>query len=259
MKQSLAVRFLFRAVVLALLVYAMLLTWWTPFTGDSFMHSVFGAGHRLAFQPVLERCWWSYMNWNPRLGEFLAVFTATAGKWLFLAVNPFVILSLALMMFYLARGRRVNSGHWRDVLLFSVGALLLLTSSSRPGITMFWLSGGTNYAWSAAVWLGFLCLYRGLWAGTSRIKDRPFSWLWIGVAAFAAGMTNENQIPASLGMLFLYWLYARWKSLVLPRWFFVGWGFHALGGACLLLAPGNGVRLHSETAASRILGSGMNS
>ncbi len=110
MKQSLAARFLFRAVVLALLVYAMLLTWWTPFTGDSFMHSVFGAGHRLAFQPVLERCWWSYMNWNPRLGEFLAVFTATAGKWLFLAVNPFVILSLALMMFYLARGRRVNPG-----------------------------------------------------------------------------------------------------------------------------------------------------
>ena len=43
MKQSLAARFLFRAVVLALLVYAMLLTWWTPFTGDSFMHSVFGA------------------------------------------------------------------------------------------------------------------------------------------------------------------------------------------------------------------------
>ena len=48
MKQSLAARFLFRAVVLALLVYAILLTWWTPFTGDSFMHSVFGAGHRLA-------------------------------------------------------------------------------------------------------------------------------------------------------------------------------------------------------------------
>lgn len=73
MKQSLAARFLFRAVVLAFLVYAMLLTWWTPFTGDSFMHSVFGADHRLAFQPVLERCWWSYMHWNPRLGEFLAI------------------------------------------------------------------------------------------------------------------------------------------------------------------------------------------
>ena len=101
MKQSLAARFLFRAVVLAFLVYAMLLTWWTPFTGDSFMHSVFGADHRLAFQPVLERCWWSYMHWNPRLGEFLAIFTATAGKWLFLALNPFVLLSLALMMFFL--------------------------------------------------------------------------------------------------------------------------------------------------------------
>lgn len=106
MKQSLAARFLFRVVVLAFLVYAMLLTWWTPFTGDSLMHSVFGADHRLAFQPVLERCWWSYMHWNPRLGEFLAIFTATAGKWLFLAVNPFVLLSLALMMFFLAQGKK---------------------------------------------------------------------------------------------------------------------------------------------------------
>lgn len=248
MKQSLTVRVLFRTVVLALLVYAMLLTWWTPFTGDSFMHSVFGSDHRLSFQPVLERCWWSYMNWNPRLGEFLAIFTATAGKWLFLAINPFVILVLALMMFYLARGKRVNEGDWRDVLLFSAGALLLLTSSSRPGITMFWLSGGTNYAWSAAVWLGFLCLYRGLWAGTSRIQDKPFSWFWIGILGFAAGMTNENQVPASLGMLFLYWLHARYKGVLLPRWFLIGWGFHAVGAVCLLLAPGNEVRLHSETA-----------
>lgn len=248
MKGSFAVRVLFRCVVLAFLVYAMLLTWWTPFTGDSFMHSVFGVQHRLSFWPVLERCWWSYLNWNPRLGEFLAIFTATAGKWLFCLVNPFVVLSLALMMFYLARGRRVRPGDWRDVLLFTVGGLLLLTSSSRPGITMFWLSGGTNYAWAAAVWLGFLCLYRGLWAGSSRIQDRPFSWFWIGAAGFAAGMTNENQVPASLGMLFLFWLYARWKGRSLPRWFFAGWAAHAIGGACLLLAPGNTARLHSETA-----------
>ena len=113
---------------------------------------------------------------------------------------------------------------------------------------MFCLSGWTNYAWSAAIWLGFLCLYRSLWAGTSRIRDTPFSWFWIGVTAFAAGMTNENQIPASLGMLFVYWFYARSRGMVLPRWFFIGWGFHALGGAFLLLAPGNAARLHSETA-----------
>lgn len=248
MSDSRAVRMLFRAVVLALLVYALLLSWWSPFTGDSFMHSVFGADHRLALSPVLERCWWSYMNWNPRLGEFLAIFTATAGKWLFCLINPFVVLALSLMLFYLARGRRVRAGDWRDVLLFAVGALLLLTSSSRPGITMFWLSGSTNYAWAAAVWFGFLCLYRGLWAGHSGVRDRPFSWLWVGLLGFGAGMTNENQIPASLGMLAVYWLYARLRRMALPRWFFIGWAAHAVGGACLLLAPGNTVRLHSESA-----------
>ena len=160
---------------------------------------------------MLERCWWSYLNWNPRLGEFLAIFTATAGKWLFCLVNPFVVLSLALMMFYLARGRRVRPGDWRDVLLFTVGGLLLLTSSSRPGITMFWLSGGTNYAWAATVWLGFLCLYHGL-RREFLDSGQAFSWFWIGAAGFAAGMTNENQVPASLGMLFLFWLYARWNK-----------------------------------------------
>ena len=56
-------------------------------------------------------------------------------------------------------------------------------------------------------------------------------------------MTNENQTPASLGMLFVYWFYARCRGMVLPRWFFIGWGFHALGGAFLLLAPGNAARL----------------
>lgn len=64
MKGSFAVRVLFRCVVLAFLVYAMLLTWWTPFTGDSFMHSVFGgaappfllagAGTLLVVLPELE-------------------------------------------------------------------------------------------------------------------------------------------------------------------------------------------------------------
>lgn len=248
MKRSFSALVLLRVILLALLVYAALLTWWTPFTGDSFMHSVFGADHQLSFFPVAERCWWSYMNWNPRIGEFLAIFVATAGKWLFCVINPLVILSLALMMFYLARGRRLRPGDWRDLVLFSAGALLLLTSSSRPGITMFWLSGGTNYAWAAALWLSFLCLYRGLWAGNSRVRDRPLSWVSIGLLGFLAGMTNENQIPASLGLLTVYWFYARWRREALPKWFFIGWAAHALGGVCLLMAPGNTVRLHSESA-----------
>ena len=173
MKQSLAARFLFRAVVLAFLVYAMLLTWWTPFTGDSFMHSVFGADHRLAFQPVLERCWWSYMHWNPPAGRVPRYFTATAGKWLFWPSIPSVLLSLALMMFFWRGEERSipETGGMCCCLPWSASFAYVFI---RPGITMFWLSGGTNYAWSAAIWLGFLCLYRSLWAGTSRIRDTFF-------------------------------------------------------------------------------------
>ena len=170
MKQSLAARFLFRAVVLAFLVYAMLLTWWTPFTGDSFMHSVFGADHRLAFQPVLERCWWSYMHWNPRLGEFLAIFTAMA-EWLFLA--PLTLRkSFRVDDVFSGAGKKGQFRNWR--MCRRHRERFFAASSSSAGDHDTGWSEDPIYAWSAAIWLGFLCLYRSLWAGTSRIRDTSF-------------------------------------------------------------------------------------
>lgn len=83
--------------------------------------------HCFSFSLVWERCVASYMTWNPRIGEYLAFAVATAGKWLFMLLNPFVQVGLALMMFYLASGRRVDPRSWPDVRLFGLGLLLLFT------------------------------------------------------------------------------------------------------------------------------------
>lgn len=88
------------------------------------------------------------MTWNPRIGEYLAFAVATAGKWLFILLNPLVQVGLALMMFYLAAGRRVNPRFSPDVRLFGLGLLLLFTCTARPGVTIYWLSGATNYSWA---------------------------------------------------------------------------------------------------------------
>lgn len=138
--------------------------------------------HRFSFTLVWERCVDSYMTWNPRIGEYLAFAVATAGKWLFILLNPLVQVGLALMMFYLAAGRRVNPRFSPDVRLFGLGLLLLFTCTARPGVTIYWLSGATNYSWAAALWLGFLCLYRGL--AETENKRRPAGaggrpcWFW---------------------------------------------------------------------------------
>ncbi len=239
---------LFYGLMAAFACYVFLLCLWSPFTADSFAHALNHADHGFSIRPVLEEYGRSYLYWNPRLGELLAFFTATAGKWFFCLVNPVVLLALAWMIFYMAAGRapRVKSG--RDILLLGVGALLLVTSTSRPGVTLYWLSGAANYAWGAAVWLAFLCLYRALWSGKNPIKDGYPAWLWVAVLGFLAGMTNENQVPATLGLLGVFFMVARWRKKSLPRWFFIGGAAFLAGGLCLLLAPGNAARMNTPGA-----------
>lgn len=137
----------FWALVAAALLYVALLSWWSPFTSDTYHHALTGMEHRFSLSLVWERCVASYMSWNPRIGEYLAFAVATAGKWLFILLNPFVQVCLALMMFYLASGRRVDPRSWPDVRLFGLALLLLFTCTARPGVTIYWLSGATNYSW----------------------------------------------------------------------------------------------------------------
>lgn len=244
----------FWALVAAALSYVALVSWWSPFTSDTYHHALTGMEHRFSFSLVWERCAASYMTWNPRIGEYLAFAVATAGKWLFLLLNPFVQVGLALMMFYLAAGRRVDSRSWPDVRLFGLALLLLFTCTARPGVTIYWLSGATNYSWAAALWLGFLCLYRGLLEkGENGIKGErgKNGWgKWPAVLAlgFLAGMTNENNIPGTwllLGALFVFVRLVRKRKL--PLWSYAGLAAQVAGSLCMLLAPGVSARMNSVT------------
>ncbi|MCD8063186.1 DUF6056 family protein [Akkermansia sp.] len=241
----------FWALVAAALLYVALLSWWSPFTSDTYHHALTGMEHRFSLSLVWERCVASYMNWNPRIGEYLAFAVATAGKWLFILLNPFVQVGLALMMFYLASGRRVDPRSCPDVRLFGLGLLLLFTCTARPGVTIYWLSGATNYSWGAAVWLGFLCLYRGLLENGEKGKPakKGFGqWAAVLVLGFLAGMTNENNIPGTwllLGALFVFVRLVRKEKL--PLWFYAGVAAQVAGSLCMLLAPGVSARMHSAT------------
>ena len=215
----------FWALTAAALLYTALLSWWSPLTSDTYHHALTGMEHCFSFSLVWERCVASYMTWNPRIGEYLAFAVATAGTWLFMLLNPFVQVGLALMMFYLASGRRVDLRSWPDVRLFGLGLLLLFTCTARPGVTIYWLSGATNYSWGAAVWLGFLCLYRGLLedaeSGRKGDSGKNNSWGKFAAAAvlgFTAGMTNENNIPGTWLLLGALFVFVRLVRAVRFRW-----------------------------------------
>lgn len=237
----------FRAIVVLALLYTALLSWWSPLTSDSYHHALTGMEHRFSLAAVWDRSIISYMTWNPRIGEYIAFAVATAGKWLFCLVNPFVQVALGLMMFYLIEGRKVNPSSWKDLQLFSLGLLILFTCTARPGVTIFWLSGATNYSWAAAVWLGFLCMYRCLASGEPVRQAGGWKWTGVLVLGFLSGMTNENNIPATwllLGVLFAVFLLKKKK---LPLWYYAGVLSHIVGSLCMLLAPGVSARMNSAT------------
>lgn len=246
-----ASRACFFITVLAAFAYVAVLSWWSPLTSDAYHHALTGMEHRFSWQMVLERCVSSYMNWNPRLGEYFAFAVATAGKGLFILLNPVVQLTTAFMMFYLAAGRRVNPRSWPDVRLFLLGLLILFACTARPGVTLYWLSGAANYSWGAAVWLGFLCLYRRL-AITGQ-TDQPAllcgwrRWACLLPLGFLAGMTNENNIPGTWILLVLLFACCRVRKRRLPLWFYGGAAAHVAGALCMLLAPGVAARMQSAS------------
>lgn len=253
-----ASRLWFWAIVCTALLYAALLSWWSPFISDTYHHAVTGMEHHFSCTLVWEHCAASYMNWNPRIGEYLAFAVATAGKWLFILLNPFVQVGIALMMFYLAAGRKVNPGSWADVRLFGLGLLLLFTCTARPGVTIYWLSGATNYSWAAALWLGFLCLYRNLPEAEENQPSGPGRWAAVMVLGFLAGMTNENNIPGTwllLGALFVFVRILRRKKL--PLWFYAGLAAQVAGSLCMLFAPGVSARMNSASPGCAVPLSGF--
>ncbi len=187
----------FWGVSLLIVIYAALLSWWSPLTSDTYHHALTGMEHRWDVALVWEHYVKSYLSWNPRLGELLAFTVATAGKWWFVLLNPVVIWGLVMLMFYMVTGRWIvpYSGH--DLRLFCLTALMLLTCTARPGVTLFWLSGATNYAWATVIWLGFLCLYRPLIREDKALNGGVGKWAAVLTLGFLAGMTNESSIPGT--------------------------------------------------------------
>lgn len=241
-------RTVFVSLLAVLVLVVMIISYWSPLTSDTFHHALSGLSHEFSVSLIWERCIQSYLTWNPRVGEYLAFIFATAGKGYFVCFNPFVILTLSLLMFYMIKGYWCKGESWADVSLWGLGTLLLLVSTARPGVTLYWLSGATNYSWAATLWLGFLCFYRRFFDANT---PKPLSFLGscsLVFLGFLAGMTNENNIPATwllLGGLFFYCRLIKRQHL--PYWFYAGGIAHILGALCFLFAPGISARMNSES------------
>lgn len=199
------------------------------------------------WQDVIPAAIDSYFTWNGR------IIAETLGGFLVLAPPPVYILGTAtaftgllVCMVVVALGatwqQRVT--RWHLVLLFA----LVWSSVPAFGCAFLWRVGTVNFLWtSLAVFASFIPFRLLL----ERSTDAPLR-LWhavlLGLLCFCAGLSNEN-----LGILSLFFaagvlVVKRLNKTRFSRKYYAVAACIPAGFLCLILAPGNYVRLNIEVA-----------
>jgi hypothetical protein len=237
-------KLIFITTSIVIVLYVLLMTYLRPMAADDFAHIALTSGSiTRAFD------WWffSYMNFNPRIGELFSYLMATTGTpLLFIIINPVVQLSTLFVLHFLVTGKKMNIYSRRDVFLFVILAVLFLFNTTG-GHVFFWQACMANYSLTGLIFFLFLSLFRPLLDKKNNLSDGTLIKIAVFVHGFLTGMTNENISILSVFVVFGIWMYYKIHKFALPSWFYWALCGNILGVAALFGAPGSYGRMNIIT------------
>lgn len=182
-----------------------------------------------------------YFAWGGRcVNHFIAQFLLYIGAPYNKILNSlaYVTLTYLICLFAVKKGESVKFSQYFlvNVLIFFFVPVL--------GSTMLWITGSANYLWGTLILLMFLLPYKRLYETLSEKADNNslFKALYLFIGGVIAGWTNENMVAASIFLLFVFFVYARFSKWQLPIWFYSGFVGFVIGFLLMVLAPGNFAR-----------------
>ena len=215
-----------------------------PLTSDDWL------GYALkADRSFTEFILYSYQGWMGRI-QGLTIGYYSIGiceKTIFGAMNGLGFMSLVFLSFLLAKGRWPNLFS-SDQVLFLILTAALWFALPTIGQTVFWRSGATVYLWPCFFASVYLLPYR---FELCRINDQKVSisrkfiyssiMLLLGVWV---GFSHEQIFVSVLAFVCIcfYFFYKEGKIRDISLWLISGLFGLLLGGAIMILAPGNLVR-----------------
>lgn len=189
----------------------------------------------------------SYYTWNGRfLAETLGGFLVLAPPVVYYVGTATAFVALLWCMLVIAYGR-----NWRtSITPMAVVLVFALVWFSVPafGCAFLWRVGTANFLWTSLAVFGSFIPFRLLLASNEPVVLGAGRAVLLGLLCFCAGLSNEN-----LGILTLFFaggVFAiKWRKRELfSRKYYAVALCVVLGMLCLLLAPGNYVRLQVEVA-----------
>ncbi|WP_300897113.1 DUF6056 family protein, partial [uncultured Helicobacter sp.] len=199
----------------------------------------------------LKGAWRSYMNWNGRIFEMLRVayIGAIAPSAYFVILNTFVAVAFIFGFFIFIFARLPQS--FDDVVILSV-LLLIVMYCSAFGSIFLWAVGSLNYLWAYCALVYSFIPYRLFWARymaceslskDSSISKELLKALALMLLCFIAGMGSEMVGITALVVHIGFFIYALYKCVRLPLWYYVGFVALGLGWLALYLSPGHAARI----------------
>ena len=192
-----------------------------------------------------------YLTWGGRIpGSAPVIFFLWKGKEYFNFVNAFMFTFLVAEIYWISNKGKISFAFEPS---FIIGIFFSLWAFNASFIdTCLWLSGSGNYLWMMVIVLGFLMPY------VRNLYDRNFlqvEKLWVTAGMFfwgiLAGCSHESTI-CWLILCLAYWLYLCNKNRNLKVWQISGFLGICLGYGLLVFAPGNFVRIASQSDVSSV-------
>ena len=189
-----------------------------------------------------------YMKWGGR--SVVHVILQTLLCW-----GPFwsdLLNTIAFVLFIAVLYLIANLGNKTRPSLYFMLIMLMWFFQADVGETVLWLTGSVNYMWGGLILFAFIYphykYYWGIAINKPKKENRDtfFRRALFFFFGIIAGWTNENMVVAMMCMLFVFLLSVWVKERNIEKWTVTGFVGACIGGALMMLAPGNYVRYRAE-------------
>ena len=227
--------FVWSLVFVLYLLFIGYCTWLYPPTGDEIIYQ-----HELSFlEHLYNFIFEPYMAL--RIGCLFTIAFLHTGLMYYKVINPFVQLSLLLSVFYFLYMHFPRFNSFKDLPPFILILVLGTFFIASPSDVLIWVGGATNYSWVFIAFIWFLIYLRKLNEG------KTFNGKYFPLLAFLGGLflglINENNSPMVLVLMFSFFIYSRFKKIVLKTDFLFMFIGVMIGVYILLALGGNDIRM----------------
>ncbi len=240
---------LFWVIVAVTFAYMVFLNSRTPLIADDFVYTFIFATSTpvMSFGDIVTSQISYYMTWGGRVvAETLTQLFMFLGKEVFNVANSLCYIVFCLAVYFLAMGRRIR---FELVLLTTI---LVWFFIPMFGQTVMWLTGSCNYLWCGTIILLALLPFRLYEEKQTRLLNS----IWFAVLMiplfFTSGITNENTAGGMILIMLLYCGVNIKRKIRIPAFAYTGLLFSIAGFLCMLLAPGNSLRVANESAVAEV-------